>query len=428
MTELNPYGPKAHGIAFRWPAEDKFITILNGAVRSSKTFALHPKVVLLCRYKVDGLSIFTGVSKNTIYKNVLSHLFDIIGPRNYSYNRSTGELNMFGCTWFVIGAKDEGSEKYIRGETIGRAICDELTLMPRSFFMTLMGRMSPAGARVYATTNPEGPYHWVKSELIDDKGRAGDVEVINFTMNDNPNIDKDSKRRIKSMYKGVYYKRFILGLWVMAEGAVYRDAVREDTYYKNETRPITLKNAGGFTDRCIAIDYGTTNPCVFLDIWDDGKRVWIDREYYWDSREKMQMKTDAQYADDLIRFIAGEDPISGHPNPTHPANAVPTTVICDPSAASFITECASRGIYCIDADNEVEDGIRLCATGINNGVIRINEEECPHLKQELETYCYDNKKAARGVEEPIKAHDHGPDAKRYYVKTRLPEWRLALAA
>ncbi len=152
----------------RPPEDDWSINILEGAVRSGKTWSLHPKAIYCSCYNVGGRKIFTGVSKQSIYNNVLDDLFDIVGTRNYNYNRSTGELRLFNSEWLVIGAKDEGSERYIRGLTVGVAICDEISLMPRSFFQMLLTRMSPPGARLYGTTNPDSPYHCPSSSRLDD--------------------------------------------------------------------------------------------------------------------------------------------------------------------------------------------------------------------------------------------------------------------
>lgn len=166
VTGLN-YGPRAEQFAMCPPEEDLPINILEGAVRSGKTWSLHPKALYCCAYGVGGRKIFTGVSKQSVYNNVLTDLFDLVGPANYSYNRNTGQLQLFGTEWLVIGAKDEGSERYVRGLTVGVALCDELSLMPHSFFQMLLTRMSPEGARLYGTTNPDSPYHWLKTDYLD---------------------------------------------------------------------------------------------------------------------------------------------------------------------------------------------------------------------------------------------------------------------
>lgn len=140
MINLN-YGPRAERLAVRPPEKDRPINILEGAVRSGKTWCLHPKAVHCCAYPVGGRKVFTGVSKQSVYNNVLTDLFDLVGEGNYRYNRNTGQLRLYDKEWLVIGAKDEGSERYVRGLTVGVAFCDELSLMPQSFFQMLLTRM-----------------------------------------------------------------------------------------------------------------------------------------------------------------------------------------------------------------------------------------------------------------------------------------------
>lgn len=411
--KLLPFGEKAHNFAFRHPSQDKRITILEGAVRSSKTWATIIKILVLCKYDVPGQRLITGTSKATIKANILSDLFEIIGEKNYDYNHQSGELRLFDTWWRTIGAKDEGSEKFLRGATVGVVVSDELTLTPKSFTMMLLSRLSPEGARWYATTNPDSPYHYVKTELIDNPELAPYLEVIHLGLEDNPNLSKEYKEFIKRSYTGVWYQRFVLGLWVMAEGAIYRDVLTEEIYYYDSTRPIGLLGRGGHLEHWIVIDYGTTNPCVFIDTYDDGNTVWMDREYYWDSRADGRQKTDAEYADDLIAFIGSEDPR------TWPG------IIIDPSAASFRAELVSRGFLVTDAENDVEDGIRRVSTMLGRKKLRINKQGCPNGVREMQTYSWDKKKSDKGTEQPVKAHDHFPDAARYYVKTRIGDWRLA---
>ena len=168
--KLLPFGEKANRFISRDPIYDAKINILEGSIRSSKTWALNVKLLRwLCKYRVAGKRIFTGVSKQAVYDHVLCDLFEMIGEKNYHYNRQSGELLLFGSKWLVIGAGDEGSEKRIRGETVGIAVCDEIVLMPRNFFLMLLSRLSPEGARLFGTTNPESPYHWLKTDVIDNK-------------------------------------------------------------------------------------------------------------------------------------------------------------------------------------------------------------------------------------------------------------------
>jgi PBSX family phage terminase large subunit len=409
MNRIN-FGTRAERFAVRPPEKDWSINILEGAVRSGKTWCLHPKALYCCDYNVGGRKVITGVSKQSVYNNVLTDLFDLVGPRNYSYNRNTGQLRLYGAEWLVIGAKDEGSERYIRGLTVGVALCDEVSLMPQSFFQMLLSRMSPEGARLYGTTNPDSPYHWLKSEYLDNPElRAKRVLWSDhFTMVDNPNLVPEFVEAQKRLYTGFFYKRFIEGLWVVAEGAIYKDSWSEDLLYDVQDEPIALKNKR--FPRYIAIDYGTTNPMVFLDIYDDGKLYWVTREYYWDSSKQMRQKTDAEYADDLAEFIG----------PARNAK-----VIIDPSAASFKAEMTKRGIWHVDADNDVNEGIRIVSMVLNQRMARFCRQTAPNTIQEMQTYAWDTKAVQRGEEKPLKIHDHGPDAFRYFAKTEVPNWRLA---
>lgn len=159
--------------------------------------------------------------------------------------------------------------------------------------------------------------------------------------------------------------------------------------------------------RTIACDYGTTNPCVFLDIYDDGETIRVEREYRWDSHKEHRQKTDAEYADDMVEFMGSNY----------------CTIIVDPSAASFILELQSRGFYVVPAENNVIDGIRNTSKLFVRGCIQINRNQCMDLIEELGVYAWDRKAADRGEEKPVKEKDHAPDALRYYVNS-LPDWRI----
>jgi PBSX family phage terminase large subunit len=271
--------------------------------------------------------------------------------------------------------------------------------------------MSPEGARLYATTNPDSPYHWLKAHYLNNQDLR-DKKILwsdHFTMADNPNLTEEFVESQKRLYSGFFYKRFIEGLWVVAEGAIYKDSWSEALLYDLQDEPKSLRLRNGHQQRVIAVDYGTTNPMVFLDIYDDGKVFWITREYYWDSVVQMRQKTDAEYADDLVEFIGSQN------------NA---KVIIDPSAASFKAEMMKRGIWHLDADNDVNDGIRVASMVLNQRMVRFCRQGVPKTIQEMQTYAWDTKAAQRGEEKPLKIHDHGPDAFRYFAKTEVPFWRL----
>lgn len=394
--------------------QDAFITILEGSVRSGKTVAMIPKWIDYIITGPPGLLLMTGVSKDTIYDNVLNDLFDTIGESHYRYNRQSGDLTI---TWIaggaehqrrlkVVGAKDEGSEKFIRGKTLAGAYCDELTLMPENFFKQLLNRLSVKGARLYATTNPDTPMHYLYQEYVanEEKKKNGLVHVIHFTLDDNPNLAEEYKDNIRHSYSGMWYKRMIMGMWVLAEGVIY-DMYDDSLLFGDDDWNATVRSR---CRRYIACDYGTKNPMVFLDIYDDGRTIWIPDMYYWDSRKEQRQKTDAEYADDLEKMLAGE---------------MPDLIVIDPSAASFKLECQGRGYRVKDADNSVNDGIRLVAKLLTRKQIRIHRKNCEPMIDEFQSYVWDEKAARNGEEKPVKAMDHAMDALRYYCFTILPKWR-----
>lgn len=409
------FSPKSKAFIRTHPRNDAFFTILEGSIRSSKTWTMIPKLLFgLNNYKVAGDRIIFGVSKETIYNNVLTQIFDFIGTKNYTYNRQSGELWLYNTRWSVVGAKDEGSEKYIRGRTVGIAYGDELVLIPKSFLDMMLGRMSPDGARAYGTTNPDSPYHYLNLEYLqdEDKKKHGLVRAIHFDLNDNLSLTSEVRARYEAMYKGVFYQRMIQGLWVIAEGAIYKDCFDNANLYDNASRPSTLTAPGGYSEMFMPIDYGTTNPTVFLHIIDDGTTYWVDNEYYYNSADTGVQKTDGQYVTDLKKC-------------QQDWNATGAQIIIDPSAASLKAEMIQQGIWNTDnADNEVIDGIRNVSTLLLKKKIRIHER-CAKLRGELASYAWDKKKQKLGEDAPIKQNDHAPDALRYFVQTKVPAWRLA---
>jgi PBSX family phage terminase large subunit len=414
MPILN-FGPRLKEFAYRPLELDWRINILEGSVRSGKTWALHPKILQACRYPVNGWKVLTGVSKQTIFNNVLNDLFNLVGPSNYTYNHQSGLLKLCGASWLVMGAKDEGSEKYVRGLTIGVVVADELTLMPREFFQMLLTRMSPDGARLYATTNPATPYHWLK---VDENGGPAFLDDPtlrtkkllwsgHYTMADNPNLTQEFIESQENMYTGVFYERFIKGRWVTAESSIYRDVLGPQCKYDDASRPIALLTSPA--ERYVFVDYGTVNPCVFLDVYGDGKTLYQEREYYWNSVKMRQQKTDAEYGDDFDAFI-GEEKRG-------------LVVIVDPSAASFKLELVRRGYQVKNGENEVLEGIRRVSSALKQGIYKIHTR-CVETLKEHEGYAWNPKAAKRGEEEPIKERDHTCDAARVGICKAIPKWRL----
>lgn len=406
--EFQLFGEKITRFILNPIEKDARINILEGSVRSGKTVGMIPKWINYIKEGPKGLLVITGISKETIFDNVLQDLFDTVGSANYKYNHQTGLIQMFGRKIKVIGAKDEGSEKYLRGKTLAGAYCDELTLMPEKFFKQLLNRLSVKGAKLYATTNPDHPYHYLYTEYITDekKLKSGMVKVYHFELDDNPNLDDEYKTFIRGAYTGFWYLRMIEGKWVVAQGAIYDMWDKEQNTFVDEDLIPGFKS---LAQRYIAIDYGSQNPTVFLDCWDDGDTVWVLDEYYYDGRKKAEQKENSEYADDLEKFIGKDYPIY---------------VIVDPSAAAFKTTLRNRGLRIKDADNEVLEGIRMTSTMIKKRKFKVHRERCPNFLKEVSSYVWDEKAVMRGVEQPLKHADHCMDAIRYFVKTIIKPRRL----
>ena len=271
--------------------------------------------------------------------------------------------------------------------------------MPESFVNQATGRCSVEGSKFWFNCNPAGPYHWFKKAWID-RAEEKRLVYLHFTMEDNLSLSEEIKVRYRSMYTGVFYRRYILGLWVMAEGVIY-DMFDEARHIRNiRDFYVLLKPAPCY----VSVDYGTQNATVFL-LWNKGNdgKWYCRREYYYSGRDKERQKTDEQYVQDMKKFI-GEAKIKA--------------VIVDPSAASFIAALREAGFPVIKAKNDVLDGIRTVARLLNTGKI-VFLNECKETRKEFASYVWDEKASERGEDRPIKQFDHCMDAVRYFCYTIL---------
>ncbi|MDD4588850.1 MAG: PBSX family phage terminase large subunit [Parabacteroides sp.] len=363
---------------------DETLNILVGSVRSGKTISsLIAFLLLLTRYP-DSNIMFVGKSDKTLYRNVLMPLKDIVGKSNFSYSRTIGEGKIYNHHFYTAGAYDEKSVDKIQGITLALAYGDEITTWPENFFQMLISRLSEYDAKFIGTCNPEGPYHWLKTNFLDREHEIS-LKSWEFFLDENKNLPPEYVVRLKQFYTGLFYKRYILGQWVLAEGAIY-DMFSADRHVS----PIPDEIWNNITSKHVSVDYGTNNPCVFQLWGNDGRKRYLKKEYYYDSKEHGRQKTDSEYAQDLIEFIGSEEVWS---------------VIVDPSAASFKVELAKCGLSVQDADNNVLDGIREVSSGYSLDLIQI-DPSCKGNIREKSGYVWDIKAAQRGEDKPIKQNDH----------------------
>ncbi|MCI9535524.1 MAG: PBSX family phage terminase large subunit [Lachnospiraceae bacterium] len=424
IFKFKPFSRRQRQVMNWWmedsPVKDCNGIIADGAIRSGKTVAMSLGFVFWAMDSFDEQNfIMAGKTIGSFRRNVLTNLKLMLSSRGYRWKHHLAEnmleISRNGRTnyFYMFGGKDESSQDLIQGITAAGAFFDEVALMPESFVNQATGRCSVEGRKFWFNCNPAGPMHWFRTGWIENRNKKKLV-YLHFTMDDNLSLSEAVKKDYRSMYAGVFFRRYIKGHWAVAEGLIYTMCT-EQNYYTDEERPIALKS---IAQKYIAVDYGTTNPCVFLELWDDGQTIWVDREYRWDSRSEEArrsqhpQKTDAQYADDMAEFMG-----------TAPEDQC--TIIVDPSAASFITELRNRGFYVKTGDNEVLDGIRVVATLLAQRNIRINKS-CKGLRSEMQSYVWDEKAAERGEEKPVKQLDHGCDCLRYFCYTILPKWRTGI--
>lgn len=433
IFKFQPFSKKQKQILTWWlpdsPVKDYDGIIADGAIRSGKTVCMSLSFVMWAMESFNGQNFaMCGKTIGSFRRNVLFWLKLMLKSRGYKVvdhradnlvEISRGKVTNY---FYIFGGKDERSQDLIQGITLAGVFCDEVALMPESFVNQATGRCSVDGSKYWFNCNPDGPYHWFKVNWIDkaigylgkakvkrlkeeaeQKGEKLDLKkllYVHFTMDDNLSLSEEIKARYRSMYTGVFFKRYILGLWAMAEGIIY-DMFDVDYHVKKITEFVGKLIDGG---RYVSIDYGTQNATAML-LWNkgiDGKWYCI-REYYYSGRDKGVQKTDSEYADDMIAWL--ED-------------TKIKAVIVDPSAASFITELRKRGFNVIPADNDVEDGIRFVAALLNKERI-VFSSSCENTIKEFASYIWDPKAADRGKDEPIKQHDHAMDAVRYFCYTVL---------
>lgn len=410
---VRPFGKKSREFILRHPSKDRRYTVLTGSVRSSKTMTINAKtIVQYSQYDVPGKRFIAGVSKDTVHRNMLIDIAAIAGQGNYTYNMSSGEMWLFGKQYWVVGARDEASYKKILGATVGVFIGDEIVEFPQSFLAQVWMRMSVDGARFVGSTNPGNPYSYLKADVID-KFSADQLEVVPFTLHDNPNISEEAKAAIIASQTGVYKLRYIDGLWVVAEGSIWRDSWSE-TENTFDTAPVALLNRdrwarGGHVDHWFAVDPGVDHPQAHLEFYDDGTTIWVTREQIWDSREMRRQKTDGEYATDLEEF-----------------GAKGCEIRLPPEAASLRAELRSRGFWVVDADNSVLEGIHTISTMLARRMLKISSTGCPRLCKRLPQYAWDDKAAKRGEEQPLKVNDDEVDALRYGVHGKILPYRLTI--
>lgn len=394
----------------------KRINLWDGAVRSGKTVSSLIAWLGFIANAGPGPLLMTGKTKDTIARNAFDPLEELLGEQYddaISYTPGANVAWIFGRKVYVVGANDAKAQSKIRGMTLLGAYVDEITLLPEGFFKMLLSRLSLAGAKLFGTTNPDNPNHWLKKEYID-RADVLDLARWHFTLDDNPALDPSYVANLKLEYTGLWYRRFIQGEWVVAAGAIFDMWDPEQMVV--ETLPVDGEGRPTVYRFWVAMDYGTSNPFhALLFGLTPGGTVYVIDEWRWDSRSTNKQKTDAQYSAEVRAWLDKR-------------GIVPDWQWVDPSAASFIRQLYDDGVPGVRAaDNEVLDGIRVVSRGLASGRVKILSR-CRHLLDEIPGYVWDEKAQARGEDKPHKQNDHGVDALRYGLMSTRQVWEYASAA
>lgn len=369
------------------------INLLEGSVSSGKTW-----ISLVCwgfwlaTMPQNQLYLMCGKSLTTLKRNCLIPLEAMFGQSNFSFSTSAKEAYLFGRRILLEGANDARSEGKIRGLTLQGAYCDELTLFPKDFFVMLLSRLRVPGAKLIATTNPDSPQHWLKREYIDRMAEL-DMLTMRFLLEDNTTLDPQYVAAVKTEYTGVFYHRFILGEWCVAEGLIY-------PMFDKTVHVKSLPHPQG--EWYVSVDYGTLNA-FSAGLWCyDGTTAYRVAEYYYSGREQKRQRTNTQYLQSIQQLTAGKS-ISA--------------VIVDPSAASFIAELRQAGFLVRKGKNDVVEGIRRTAAALEQGKLLFSPD-CKNSFREFALYRWDE---SSSQDRPIKENDHAMDDIRYFVSTILRE-------
>lgn len=386
------------------------VNISEGAIRSGKTvISLHRWLVFVLRAPRGGELVMIGRTRDAVWRNCIGPLQnpDMYGPaaRMVIGNYGAPTVRILGRTVHVLGASDAKAEKVIRGMTVAGAFVDEVTVIPEEFFTQLLGRMSVPRAKLFGSTNPDNPAHWLKRKYLDRIDTLPEWRQWKFVLDDNPSLTDEYKASIRSEFTGLWFKRFILGEWVAAEGAIY-DMWDQDTHVipHEDLPPMSRILAVG-------IDYGTTNAtsAVALGIGTDGLLYAVD-EWRYDATMSQQRHTDAQLSAGVRAWLT-----------TLPAP--PEWVVVDPAAASFKVQLAQDGILNVmNGENDVAYGIRTVASLLGAGKLLVSDI-CTGITSEAPGYSWDPKATEKGQDAPIKVADHSLDALRYAIATTETEWR-----
>lgn len=421
MTRPKLAGPAALPLSAKqiasMQAARRRVNIWHGSIRSGKTIASLMRWLMFVGVAPrGGALVVVGRTRDSIARNVFGPLMDsdLFGEvaDHVTYTSGAPTAQVLGRTVYVIGASDIKAEKVLRGLTVLGAYVDEITVIPEGFFTQLLGRMSVAGAQLFGTTNPDNPAHWLKRRFLDRAEKLGWM-VEHFVLADNPGLSKAYIAAVSAEFTGLWYRRFIAGEWVAAEGAIYDMWDERSHIIPWDDLPPMTRLLG------VGLDYGTTNATAALCLgMDEAGTLYLADEWRYDPAQSGRRLSDSQLSAGFRDWVQTRHT----PAPTEPR--MEHTYI-DPAAASLKVQLyADNYSGLVDADNQVGYGIGVIASLLSSHRLFV-ADRCKGFIDEAPGYSWDDKATLRGVDAPIKVADHSLDAGRYVIVSTEAIWRAA---
>ena len=282
----------------------------------------------------------------------------------------------------VFGGKDEASYTLIQGRTLAGVLLDEVVLMPRSFVEQALARCSVDGARLWFSCNPGSPHHWFYQEWIK-RSRERNALYLHFEMTDNPGLSKRTLERYENMYAGIFYDRYVRGLWVAAEGIVYKDFANDtEKYLIGDPLEWAKQNGTSFSIISIGVDFGGTKSATKF------QATGITKNFRVVALEEEYIKNEEIDPDALNRRFATFCQLitSKYGYSQTRADSAETVLI---RGLDHTAQKLRLGTQVKNAlKMQITDRIRLVVLLMKQGRFKVSRN-CPHLIDALQSAIYD---------------------------------------
>lgn len=379
------------------PYEEKDGIICDGSVRSGKTTVMALSFVMWAMYTFNGENFgLCGKTVQSARRNIVKPLKRMLAARGYTVEDHKAENFLtirMGNTendFYLFGGKDESSQDLIQGITLAGVFLDECALMPESFVNQATARCSVAGSKLWFNCNPEGPDHYIKTEWID-RLKEKNLIRIHFVLHDNPSLSETILKRYENMYKGVFYDRFILGIWALASGVIFRYFAEDDSPYLFEDADIfdeegKLKQS--FSKIIMGIDFGGNGSMTTFVL-----SGYIGYKHLMTLEEANLPLSDdigaVEICEKFIEFYKMCLQKYGRVDWIFPDSASTTMINSIRSAAKAAGLRYQNIKGC--RKNEIKDRPRTIDMLFNSGRLKINKR-CVHLRKAIASLVWDEKK------------------------------------